>query len=54
MGEIADMMINGEMCAMCGEFLHDGEDAGYPRYCSMQCAKDAGIEEKDAKYLIGE
>lgn len=45
MGEIADSMINGETCEMCGVFL-DGERPGYPRYCSLECAKDrgAGIE----------
>ncbi len=39
MGEIADMMIGGEMCP-CGEYLGDG--AGFPQYCSKQCAKDYG------------
>jgi hypothetical protein len=37
MGEIADMMLDGTLCAGCGEFL--GEDAGYPVYC-LRCAKD--------------
>jgi len=31
MGEIADMMIDGEMCQECGEYLGDGD--GYPRTC---------------------
>jgi len=31
MGEIADMMINGELCEWCGDYL--GDDAGYPRLC---------------------
>lgn len=35
MGEIADMMLDGTMCAGCGEFLHDGDDGdGYPEYCA--------------------
>lgn len=35
MGEIADMMLDGTMCAGCGVFLRDGEDgAGFPEYCS--------------------
>ena len=38
MGEIADMMIDGEMCAMCGVYLQ-GESSGYPRYCSNDCAE---------------
>ena len=41
MGEIADMMIGGEMCAMCGVYL-EGDGVGFPAYCSKQCAKDAG------------
>lgn len=32
MGEIADAMINGEMCEWCGEWL--GGDAGFPRLCA--------------------
>lgn len=32
MGEIADSMIDGEMCQSCGEWL--GDATGYPRYCS--------------------
>jgi hypothetical protein len=48
MGEIADMMLEGEMCAMCGVFLHDGEEDGYPRYCSITCAMNAGFSEEDA------
>jgi hypothetical protein len=33
-------MLDGTMCAGCGEFLHDGEDGpGYPGYCSS-CAPD--------------
>ena len=43
MGEIAEMMLDGTMCEGCGEFL-DGEGAGYPRYCSPQCARDRGAE----------
>lgn len=40
MGEIADMMLEGTMCAGCGEFLHDGEDGpGYPEYCET-CKPD--------------
>ena len=43
MGEIAEAMLSGEMCAMCGEGLC-GEcgEMGIPMYCSEQCAKDAG------------
>jgi len=46
MGEIADSMISGETCEMCGVYLEDN-DMGIPMYCSNQCAKDRGVEEKD-------
>lgn len=39
MGDIADAMINGEMCP-CGEYLGDGP--GYQQFCSAQCRKDYG------------
>jgi hypothetical protein len=40
MGEIADMMLDGTMCACCGEWLNDGEDGdGFPMYCDG-CAPD--------------
>lgn len=31
MGEIADMMIDGTMCQVCGEFM--GDPVGYPLTC---------------------
>ena len=40
MGEIADMMLDGTLCECCGE--HIGRDAGYPQYCSPECAADRG------------
>lgn len=40
MGDIADMMLDGTMCAGCGEWLHDGEDGdGFPGYCEA-CQPD--------------
>jgi hypothetical protein len=42
MGEIAEMMLDGTLCECCGEFIHDGEAEGFPRYCSPQCAADRG------------
>jgi len=41
MGEIAEMMLDGTLCACCGELLGDPEDepAGYPMYCAS-CAPD--------------
>lgn len=41
MGEIADAMINGDMCEGCGIYL--GEGSGYPRYCSDACAQERGM-----------
>jgi hypothetical protein len=43
MGEIADAMLEGDLCEMCGVAL-DGEGYGIPRYCSNQCAKDRGFD----------
>lgn len=43
MGDIADAMINGEMCEMCGVPL-EGEAYGIPRYCSAECADDRGAD----------
>jgi hypothetical protein len=43
MGEIADSMIYGEACEMCGVPL-PGEASGFPRYCSLECAKDRGAD----------
>lgn len=46
MGEIAEMMVNGEMCEGCGEWLlnedMETENVGYPQYCSEYCAKNRG------------
>ena len=41
MGDVADMMLDGLLCEGCGVFL-DGEEPGFPRYCSRQCAEDRG------------
>ncbi len=37
MGEIAEMMLDGTLCAGCGEYL--GESTDLPTYCA-DCAKD--------------
>ena len=44
MGEIAEQMISGDMCEMCGESLmcDECENVGTPMYCSLGCAKDRG------------
>lgn len=38
MGEIAEMMLDGTLCQVCGSVI-DGDTPGYPRYCE-DCAKD--------------
>ncbi len=38
MGEIADMMLTGILCAGCGVFLNE-EEQGYPIYCD-ECKKE--------------
>lgn len=38
MGEIADAMINGLMCECCGTYMDDGDEPGFARWCSEQCA----------------
>ena len=37
MGEIAEMMLDGTLCQVCGSVI-DGDTPGYPRYC-IDCAK---------------
>lgn len=37
MGDVADMMLDGTLCASCGEYLW--RDTGYPVYC-RGCQKD--------------
>ena len=55
MGDIANAMLTGVMCAMCGEYLdcEQCQDMEIPMYCSYQCAKDAGEDQrKDWKYRV--
>lgn len=42
MGEIAEMMLDGTLCSICGEYL--GESEGFP----MVCDGCQGPEEDDA------
>ena len=47
MGEIAEAMLDGTLCAGCGVALIDGPDdepQGFPGYCSRQCAKGHGAD----------
>lgn len=43
MGEIADAMLEGDLCEMCGIPLEGG--FGIPGYCSKECARDRGADE---------
>ena len=50
MGDIADMMIEGDLCAGCGVYL-PGDGDGIPRYC-RDCighARAAGVVEPKQK-----
>jgi len=42
MGDMADLMLDGTMCSVCGVYL--GSDADYPQMCA-DCEK----EEKEAR-----
>lgn len=46
MGEVADMMLDGTLCECCGQLLigPGKEPAGYPQYCSKECAEANGAE----------
>lgn len=47
MGEIAEMMLDGTMCQVCGEFINE-DPPGYPVTCGG-CARD---EYPDAEQVI--
>lgn len=32
-GEIAEMMLNGDMCQVCGEWIDGGDGPGFPLTC---------------------
>lgn len=45
MGEIADMMLDGDLCAGCGGFIDDAGGDGLPRYCGS-CDPEGDAEEE--------
>ena len=51
MGEIANSMINGELCEMCGVPLEEN-DMGIPMYCSEACARDRNVPKEDIKSRV--
>ena len=40
MGDIADMMLEGLLCCMCGVYESYLKNDGIPDYCSGECAKN--------------
>ncbi len=48
MGEIADMMLEGDLCAGCGVYM-EGDGDGFPRYCSDECDPDGDEKKKKKK-----
>ena len=40
MGDMADLIIDGEVCQICGVDFYDGEAPGYPRTCDGCGGKD--------------
>lgn len=45
MGEMAEMMINGDLCENCGSYIDEEGGDGFPRYCSESCANDRGVDD---------
>ncbi len=39
MGDITDMILNGDMCQCCGVWINDGDGNGYPEKCP-DCSND--------------
>lgn len=33
MGEVTEMILNGLLCDVCGVYMEDLEESGYPRTC---------------------
>jgi hypothetical protein len=44
MGDIADAILDGDLCQVCGEYMEDGD--GFPRTCAG-CGGDDDIDEED-------
>lgn len=38
MGDIAEMVLEGILCEVCGIYIEDGEEPGHPRKCES-CEK---------------
>ena len=46
MGEYAEMMLDGTMCAQCGVYI--GRDNGFPEYCG-NCQKENHRDENPVR-----
>ena len=44
MGEVAEMMIEGILCQMCGAYIDD-DFGGFPRYCSKSCERNGEADD---------
>lgn len=40
MGDIAEMIVDGDLCQECGVFIEDEPSPGHPRSCA-DCERDA-------------
>ena len=47
MGQAADDMLNGLCCQVCGQFMDDYEEVGYPRTC--ESCKDEQPQKKQRR-----
>jgi len=53
MGKIANAMLSGELCAMCGVPLcKECSDMEIPMYCSEECAKDQLVPKEGRKSRV--
>lgn len=48
MGDYADMILDGECCEFCGEFL-EGEALGYPGLCPACAEEERKARERGKK-----
>ena len=46
MGEIAEMVINGLLCQVCGSWMEDFQECGYPRTCDYCKEREERNERK--------
>lgn len=49
MGDLAEAIIEGEACQMCGIPIEHGD--GVPTYCSTRCAHDHGADPEEIRRL---